>query len=137
MSKKIIITGNPQDGFAYYGPFPTMEDARQFAEAECRGDSWWIADITTPLDYQNDVRRIHGTPALPDGKRDATPLEAFAISVLRILARDAVWTGRTVRDIAQEACDHDVATGTSSSTFDAIFPDDIADPAANPEGARP
>lgn len=44
MGTHILIVGNPVDGFEYYGPFKTGEDAIAFGE-EHTGSDWWIAPL--------------------------------------------------------------------------------------------
>ena len=46
-TKWIIIHGNPGDGFAYFGPFTTVEEAMRWAENNLDRD-WWIADLSKP-----------------------------------------------------------------------------------------
>lgn len=43
MDKWIAITGNPVDGFSYYGPFENHEGAITFAEKSNFDGDWWIA----------------------------------------------------------------------------------------------
>jgi hypothetical protein len=43
----IIVAGNPVDGFEFYGPFESEEDAAAWAEHGQPGD-WWIARVHTP-----------------------------------------------------------------------------------------
>lgn len=43
----ILITGNPVDGFEYFGPFKTGDDAIAYAET-ARFDGWWIAPLQEP-----------------------------------------------------------------------------------------
>lgn len=38
----IICTGNPVDGFTYYGPFPSREAATEAAERTTWEGEWWI-----------------------------------------------------------------------------------------------
>jgi hypothetical protein len=46
MGLHIVISGNPVDGFIYYGPFKTGVDAIAWAEANCDGtESWCIAPL--------------------------------------------------------------------------------------------
>jgi hypothetical protein len=42
----IVITGNPIDGFAHFGPFPGFVEAREWAEAAKLADPWWAAGLT-------------------------------------------------------------------------------------------
>lgn len=46
VSKHIVITGNPVDGFDYHGPFDEHGDATEFAGR--LGVDWWIAELTAP-----------------------------------------------------------------------------------------
>jgi hypothetical protein len=49
MNDRIVVTGNPIDGFAYHGPFDTFEDAEEWAQnAGVMGD-WWITDLLPPV----------------------------------------------------------------------------------------
>lgn len=45
--KYIVICGDPVNGFKYYGPFDTVEEAQHWAE----GDSHetWVAPLEFPL----------------------------------------------------------------------------------------
>ena len=43
----IVITGNPVDGFIFYGPFKSSEDAIDYGENDVFGE-WWIAEIEEP-----------------------------------------------------------------------------------------
>jgi hypothetical protein len=43
---KIIITGNPVEGFEFTGPFATQEDALRHTEQDATlGADWWLADV--------------------------------------------------------------------------------------------
>lgn len=42
MGMHILITGNPVDGFEYFGPFKTGEEAITYGEDWLSSD-WWIA----------------------------------------------------------------------------------------------
>lgn len=44
MGMHILIIGNPVDGFEYYGPFKTGEEAIAYGEDRLGGD-WWIAPL--------------------------------------------------------------------------------------------
>jgi hypothetical protein len=41
----IIVTGNPVDGFTFYGSFPDREQAAEHAAINLDGEDWWIAPI--------------------------------------------------------------------------------------------
>lgn len=47
--KQIVITGNPVDGFFFYGPFDSAEAAISWAEVEHQGQSWWVAPMGLPV----------------------------------------------------------------------------------------
>ena len=42
----IIMTGGPQNGLRYYGPYSSATDAMEDAEKHNLQDNWWI----TPLE---------------------------------------------------------------------------------------
>lgn len=44
--KHILVTGNPVDGFEFYGPFNNGVDAVEYAN-QCAGieGEWWTADL--------------------------------------------------------------------------------------------
>lgn len=44
MGMHILITGNPVDGFEYFGPFKTGKEAITYGE-ERLGNDWWIAPL--------------------------------------------------------------------------------------------
>jgi len=46
----IIISGNPVDGFFYYGPFEDAEQALEYADAEysIRNSEYWVTELTPP-----------------------------------------------------------------------------------------
>jgi hypothetical protein len=46
----IVITGNPIEGFKFYGPFATHKEAIAWANSTdyCDGAHWWITDLTKP-----------------------------------------------------------------------------------------
>ena len=44
----IVITGNPGDGFVYYGPFDDAEQANAWAEDELRNAEWWVIELLNP-----------------------------------------------------------------------------------------
>lgn len=42
----IIVTGNPVDGFEFFGPFKTGEDAIIFGNTDPHlTDEWWVAKL--------------------------------------------------------------------------------------------
>ena len=44
----IVITGNPVDGYRYYGPYESHDAAVQAANGSLRLDiDWWIASLHT------------------------------------------------------------------------------------------
>lgn len=50
----LVVTGNPVDGFEYYGPFISYESALRFAEAQFKHDVWWIPDLNPPSTFGDD-----------------------------------------------------------------------------------
>jgi hypothetical protein len=47
IQRHMVITGNPVDGFFYYGPFEDHDHALGYAEVEHDGQDYWI----TPLQH--------------------------------------------------------------------------------------
>jgi hypothetical protein len=71
---RIVVTGNPVGGFAFYGPTPLADSVDSYREARTRlldevGEEWWLAKLRpisdlAPVDgdrsgpiYPGDVRR--------------------------------------------------------------------------------
>jgi hypothetical protein len=48
MGTHIVVTGNPVDGFTFYGVFKTAEDANDWAELRLNGKEWWVAALVHP-----------------------------------------------------------------------------------------
>lgn len=46
----IVIIGNPIDGFEYYGPFDTHQQAADWGEDLVSGD-WWVTIVESPATY--------------------------------------------------------------------------------------
>lgn len=42
---KILIYGNPIDGFHFVGTFPGYMDATEFAEKYLNGFLWWVVEL--------------------------------------------------------------------------------------------
>ena len=47
METWIVCSGNPADGFTYYGPFDDHELAENWGTMMCR-DGWWIISLVDP-----------------------------------------------------------------------------------------
>src|SRR5262245_19657920 len=47
MSKWIVVTGNPVNGFTFTGPFDDSDAAAEWAES-LSGEDWWVAEIEPP-----------------------------------------------------------------------------------------
>lgn len=45
----MIVTGNPIDGFRFFGPFATRSEAVD----NVVGDDWWLARIEEPSELNN------------------------------------------------------------------------------------
>ena len=48
----IVITGNPADGFSYYGPFDNIEQAAHWAEDLVQVD-WWVVLVESPAAFDD------------------------------------------------------------------------------------
>lgn len=46
--KHIVVTGNPVDGFTFYGTFRTANEAGDWAADELSKEEWWTASLTDP-----------------------------------------------------------------------------------------
>jgi len=46
--KTIVIAGNPCDGYTYYGPFDSFDDACEYSDRELRKHETWIATLQPP-----------------------------------------------------------------------------------------
>lgn len=44
----IVITGNPVDGFQYYGRFSDEPAAIDWADENLSEEDWWIAELINP-----------------------------------------------------------------------------------------
>ena len=44
---KLVIFGNPVDGFRFYGPFKGVDEAIKWAENQGSAD-WWLGEVTEP-----------------------------------------------------------------------------------------
>ena len=49
MGTHIIVTGNPVDGFSFYGLYATRDEAIEAAEKAKLEDNWWIAKLDSPM----------------------------------------------------------------------------------------
>ncbi|MEA3639948.1 MAG: hypothetical protein VBE63_08390 [Lamprobacter sp.] len=47
---KLVISGDPVEGFAYYGPFQSIGDAIVWAEENL--EQWWIAPLQNPEEIE-------------------------------------------------------------------------------------
>lgn len=45
MGMHIVLVGNPVDGFSFFGPFTTSDEAATWAEAAPLNDDWWVAPL--------------------------------------------------------------------------------------------
>jgi len=44
----LVITGNPVQGFFYYGPFDSLDAATEWAAREQDGEDWWAGPLDSP-----------------------------------------------------------------------------------------
>jgi hypothetical protein len=43
----VIVSGNPIDGFSFYGPFLNASEANNWGDSEMNANSeWWVSDMT-------------------------------------------------------------------------------------------
>lgn len=42
----VVVVGNPCDGFRFFGPFFSCEEANDWADVEMRNDEWWVSSMT-------------------------------------------------------------------------------------------
>jgi hypothetical protein len=47
-SPQVVVVGNPVDGIAIFGPFPTLEAAQEYADSLGHHE-WWITELE-PVD---------------------------------------------------------------------------------------
>lgn len=47
-TKKVVMYGNPADGFRIVGPFENAAAADAYIEAEFDRSDWWIVDLDAP-----------------------------------------------------------------------------------------
>lgn len=52
----IVISGDPNGGFVYWGPFDDQESAIAFAEEEITAASWWVVELLNPEASCSDAR---------------------------------------------------------------------------------
>lgn len=41
----ILVTGNPIDGFMYFGPYDTHDEAVEIADRDLGAVEWWTAKL--------------------------------------------------------------------------------------------
>lgn len=41
---RIVVVGDPVEGFSFHGPFASTDTAVEWADAECDAD-WWVAPL--------------------------------------------------------------------------------------------
>jgi hypothetical protein len=44
----VLVTGDPVDGINLVGPFEVYDDAVRHAEAEYKGETWWVVHVRSP-----------------------------------------------------------------------------------------
>lgn len=52
MDPKVLMYGNPADGFRVVGPFENAEAATAYLETERDRSDWWIMDLDAPATQQ-------------------------------------------------------------------------------------
>ena len=59
MDKHIIVSGNPVDGYEFYGPFESSNDAIRFHDDELDyGDHWVIAKLIDPFPDETEITKL-------------------------------------------------------------------------------
>lgn len=62
----LVVVGDPVSGFEFTGPFESHDEATEWAEAEIRTDSWWIAPMVEPYGPEpavpTDIRAPQSDP---------------------------------------------------------------------------
>lgn len=50
MDKHIIVSGNPADGFDFFGPFTDASEANEWADGApvLQGEAWWCVKLRLP-----------------------------------------------------------------------------------------
>lgn len=46
----VLVTGNPGDGFEYFGPFNDAEAAGDYGRDVVRADYWWVSRMLPPTE---------------------------------------------------------------------------------------
>ncbi len=54
LAMKMIITGDPIDGFRYFGPFADGNSACDWADSNVSEMNWWIAELNVPTAPADD-----------------------------------------------------------------------------------
>jgi hypothetical protein len=44
----MVVIGNIFDGFSFYGPFATFDDASDWADTNAISSEWWVASVEIP-----------------------------------------------------------------------------------------
>jgi hypothetical protein len=50
----IVVSGNPADGFSFYGPFPGAAEGNVWADRTRRNAEWWVARLEFPFPAPED-----------------------------------------------------------------------------------
>lgn len=64
MSMHIVIAGEPQNGFRYFGPFATPEEAAEWVAKMGMLQEWWIVPVRIPEENQANARLNAAAPRL-------------------------------------------------------------------------
>lgn len=46
----IIVSGQPVDGFRFFGPFDSSDNAVAYATIFLTHNDWWLANLETPAE---------------------------------------------------------------------------------------
>jgi len=70
--QSVLVTGNPVDGFEFFGPFPYGDEATEFAESAWGGayETWWVAPLSNPCPGEGPQGSSSPEFAVGDALRD-------------------------------------------------------------------
>lgn len=61
----VLVTGNPQDGFNYYGPLQSGDDI-DAEDRALRNEYWWICDLHDPTEFMGEHLDPEKNPLIQD-----------------------------------------------------------------------
>ena len=55
----VILCGNPVDGIQVHGPFPSSDEAHEWAECGLKGESWWVTELHSEQNAEHYMIYLH------------------------------------------------------------------------------